>query len=54
MLGNDIVEASTALQLPKVPEAEFSIRLRRDAEPAAQSLGEVLREGLQVASARSR
>jgi DNA-binding transcriptional LysR family regulator len=54
MLGNDIVEASTALQLPKVPEAEFSIRLRRDAEPAAGSLGEVLREGLLVTSARSR
>ena len=54
MLGNNIVEASTTLQLPKVPEAEFSIRLRRDAEPAAQSLGEVLREGLLVTSARSR
>jgi DNA-binding transcriptional LysR family regulator len=47
MLGNEIVEASPALQLPKMPEAEFSIRLRRDAEPAAESLAEVLCEGLQ-------
>jgi hypothetical protein len=47
-------EASPALQLPKMPEAEFSIRLRRDAEPAAASLAEVLREGMHVSASRSR
>jgi len=53
MLGNGIVEAASALHLPSVPEAEFAIRLRHDAESAAASLAEVLREGLHASGTRS-
>ena len=41
-MGEDLVDVTAALALPAVPEAEFGIRLRRDAEPAAGDFAEML------------
>ena len=44
-----ITEAPSALGLPKVPTAEFSVRLRRDANDAATALAELLCDALDAA-----
>lgn len=41
-----IVEAPASLALPRLPAAEFSLRLRPDAAPAAAELATLLAEGL--------
>lgn len=46
MIGDGIVEAPAALDLPRVGAAEFTIRLRRGADPAAAVLSELLCEAL--------
>ena len=45
-MGGDLVDVTGALSLPPVPEAEFGIRLRRDAEPAAHDFAELLCDAL--------
>jgi DNA-binding transcriptional LysR family regulator len=42
----NIVEASVSFGLPKLPAAEFSLRLRPDAAPAAAELATLLGDGL--------
>lgn len=46
MIDDDIAEAPSALGLPDAGVAEFSIRLRRDAHPAAAALSALLCDGL--------
>lgn len=46
LIGEGIVEAPPSLALPEVSEAEFAIRVRSDAGPAARSLAALLVEGL--------
>ena len=41
-----VVEAPASMALPTVPSAEFAIRLRKGAPPAAADLGELLVSGL--------
>src|SRR5215468_472328 len=45
-IGDDVVEASPTLGLPPLPDAEFSVRLRRDADPAAVALARLLCDAL--------
>lgn len=45
-IGPGVAIAPDALRLPKVPEAEFSIRLRPEANAAAADFAAVLRDGL--------
>jgi DNA-binding transcriptional LysR family regulator len=45
-IGDDVVEAPASLDLPSLPDAEFSVRLRSDADPAAQALAQLLCDGL--------
>ncbi len=45
-LGKGLVAAPKSMALPALPEAEFSVRVRKDALPAAQRLGAVLVEHL--------
>jgi DNA-binding transcriptional LysR family regulator len=45
-IRDDIVDASKSLSLPPVPEAEFSIRLRSDADTPAAGLADLLCEAL--------
>lgn len=45
-IAEGITRAPSHLKLPKLPEAEFCIRLREDAEDPAHRLAEVLAHGL--------
>ena len=45
-MGDDIVEAPHSLDLPAMHDAEFALRLRRNAVAAAQVLGELLADAL--------
>jgi DNA-binding transcriptional LysR family regulator len=45
-MGDDIVEAPHSLDLPAMHDAEFALRLRRNAVAAAQALGNLLADGL--------
>jgi DNA-binding transcriptional LysR family regulator len=40
-----LVRAPSRLDLPPLPKAEFSLRVRGDAEPAARRLASILAEG---------
>jgi len=44
--GPDIVVAPQTLRLPKLPKAEFSIRIHQQASNAALRLADILAEGL--------
>jgi hypothetical protein len=48
-IDDDVVEVPSSLDLPALPEAEFSVRLRDDAEPAARALAHLLCDGLDAA-----
>ena len=50
-MGDDIAEASSALDLPGVQEAEFSLRLRRDAGASARALADLLADAMDAAPA---
>lgn len=47
-MGPDIIEAPSPLRLPKLPKAEFSIRLRQGSGEAALRLANILAEGLKT------
>ncbi|MGO9359933.1 MAG: LysR substrate-binding domain-containing protein [Xanthobacteraceae bacterium] len=53
-MGEDLVDVTAALSLPAVPEAEFGIRLRRDAEPAAGDFAEMLCDEIDAVRAGGR
>jgi len=44
-IGDDVVEVSPTIGLP-LPDAEFPVRLRRDADPAAAALAHLLCDAL--------
>ncbi len=44
--GDDLIDVAAKLALPPVPMAEFAIRLKRDAGPAARDFTELLRDAL--------
>jgi DNA-binding transcriptional LysR family regulator len=48
LIGNGIIAAPAALELPVVPAAEFSLRQGRNADEAAKSLAELISDGLQA------
>jgi DNA-binding transcriptional LysR family regulator len=45
-MGPDIVKAPPHLRLPKLPKAEFSIRVRQGSDAATHRLANILVEGL--------
>jgi DNA-binding transcriptional LysR family regulator len=47
-MGPDIVEAPAHLRLPKLPKAEFSIRVRQGSDQPTLRLANVLAEGLKA------
>jgi DNA-binding transcriptional LysR family regulator len=45
-IGDEVVEAAPTLGLPSLPDAEFSVRLRNDPDPAAEALAHLLCDAL--------
>lgn len=52
-IGDGIVDVSRELGLPPLPEAQFSVRLRRDVDETAKELGELLCDRLDAVSGRT-
>lgn len=52
-LGDDLALADTALGLPKLNDAEFSLRLRPDATKPARDFAELLRTSLDMVPSKS-
>ena len=51
LIGNGIIAAPSALELPVVPAAEFSVRQAPNADEATTSLAELICDGLQAGPA---
>jgi len=47
-MGPDIIEAPPYMRLPKLPKAEFSLRVRQGGDEATLRLANILAEGLQA------
>jgi DNA-binding transcriptional LysR family regulator len=50
-IGGGIVEANAAMQLPDLPPADFAIRVRREACPAAADLAGMIADGFSAGRA---